>query len=255
VSVREQGLRALAAVAAVALVLGGLVAGGRLLREQLRPLDRFTIPFADIECAAPPGLSRADFLGEVQYISRLPDRVELLDDGLSAHLTAAFTRHPWVERVEGVQVGPGQVRVRLTLRVPVLAVPVSGGVRCADAGGVLLPTLPAPAADELPRLAGRVPPPTEAAGQKWKDAAVRAAAATAGLLHPHRERLRLRAVEVSAGGQVRLELRDGRRVVWGRPPGQELPDEPEAAVKVERLLATTTTAADGGVIDLSKAGR
>lgn len=247
---REQGLRALVAVLAVAVLLGGLIAAGRLLRDRLRPLDRYTVPVGEIDCPAPPGLARADFLAEVQYLARLPDRVELLDDELPARLTGAFAHHPWVEKVEGVQVGPGRVSVRLVLRTPVLAVPLPAGARCVDGSGVLLPVVPRESADGLPQLTNPVPPPVTLAGQAWDNPAVQAAAATAARIHPFRESVRVKSVEVSPGDVVRLELADGRRVVWGRPPGQELPDEPPAAKKVQRLHAAATEAADRAVIDL-----
>ena len=52
---------------AVALAVGGVVAVGNVARDALGPNDRYLLPFAEIDCPAPPGKDRAEFLGEVQY--------------------------------------------------------------------------------------------------------------------------------------------------------------------------------------------
>jgi hypothetical protein len=62
-------------------------------------------------------MERADFLTEVQYLGSLPDRVELLEDGLAEKLGRAFARHPRVETVGRVEVlSDRRIRVRLTFR-------------------------------------------------------------------------------------------------------------------------------------------
>ena len=93
----------------------------------------------------------------------------MLDDGLPARLSAAFAKHPWVERVEGVEVEAGRkVRVRLTYRTAVLRVQGSGDAQWAvDANGIRLPT--AAVDDALPLLGGDVPPPTGQEGRPWGD--------------------------------------------------------------------------------------
>src|SRR5205085_1645284 len=76
------------------------------------------------------------FLGEVQYLGGLPERLALLDDDLPGRLAEAFARHPWVEKVERVEVvPPGRVRARLTYRTPVLAVWLIEG-RVSPAGPI-----------------------------------------------------------------------------------------------------------------------
>jgi hypothetical protein len=61
-----------------------------------------------------------------------------------------------------------------------------------------------------------------------------AAAAVASLLHPHRGALGLTACEPDDDGLV---LHAGSvRILWGRPPGKEGPDEARAVQKVARLL-------------------
>jgi hypothetical protein len=112
----KQSLRWTAPVLGVVLLLGGVLLIGRFTRESVRTSDRETIHFAEIECDVPPGMQREDFLAEVQYLSSLPDRVELLEDGLAAKLAAAFGRHPRVKKIESVEVLPERhVRVHLKL--------------------------------------------------------------------------------------------------------------------------------------------
>jgi hypothetical protein len=104
-------------LAAVALVIGGVVAVGNIARDALGPHDRYLLPFADIECLVPPGRDRAEFLGEVQYNGKFPDRVNILDPALSERLRAAFAAHPRVTKVGKISVlSPRRVQVELMFR-------------------------------------------------------------------------------------------------------------------------------------------
>jgi hypothetical protein len=227
-------------VVAGAALLAALLLGGTQALDRLRHAGRYRAAFADIACAPPAGLARAEFLAEVQYLANLPDRLELLDEGLPQRLSAAFAAHPWVAEVRRVELTPGrQVRVELAYREPVLAVRLPGReeapCRAVDRDGVLLPV----AADcsRLPRLAGEVPAPTAGPGHPWGDAGVLAAARTAAVLLPHRDRLALgEETSVAAGPDGVVVSAPGVRVVWGSPPGAEQDGEPAAAVKLRRLL-------------------
>src|SRR5262245_7788908 len=165
-------LKALTPLIVVALFLGGLLLLGRLTRDWQAGQDRFTFALANADCPAPPNQSTADFVNEVQYLAGLPERVNLLDEQLPERLHEAFGRHPWVEKVERVEVTGQGVRVRLVYRVPVLAVVLSGAAsdgkpamipvrsnnlgqkngtapaRAVDGQGVLLPV--AAVSDKLP---------------------------------------------------------------------------------------------------------
>ncbi len=168
-------LTAVGLPAGICLVLGGVLVLGQLAQDRIRDRDRYTLPFADIDCAPPPSLSRRDFLDEVQYLAGLPARMRLLDADLAQHLATGFARHPWVARVEQVEVvPPARVKVRLRYRRPVLAVRVGDLTRAVDEEGVLLPTK-APTSG-LPVYPGEVPPPAGPAGTRWGDAKVEAAA-------------------------------------------------------------------------------
>src|SRR5438309_2285943 len=119
--------------AALALVLAGVVALGRFTLQHIRGWDRYQTPFADIVCPPPPAHSSADFLAEVQYLSNLPERLNVLDEHLGSHLAEAFARHPWVEQVLRVEIAtPRRVQVKLTYRMPVLAVPLVEQIRAVD---------------------------------------------------------------------------------------------------------------------------
>jgi hypothetical protein len=109
--------RVLTALAGATLVVIGLVAVGSMAREGLSPQERYLIPFAEIDSPAPPGQTVGDFLAEVRYLSEMPERISLLDTELAGKLSAAFARHPKVERVAAVSVTPPRhVHVELKFR-------------------------------------------------------------------------------------------------------------------------------------------
>ena len=159
----------------VAIFLGGVILAGHWGQEYLRGRERFEIAFTDIECGTPAGMDRKKFLEEVQYYSpALPGRVDPLDDQLRDRLSDGFARHPWVEKVDGVEiVPPKQIIVKLTLRTPVLAVKFGGELLATDRTGVLLPKN-APTLG-LPLYPGDAKAP-RGIGQRWGDPNVEAAA-------------------------------------------------------------------------------
>jgi hypothetical protein len=168
-------IKAAALLLGLGLFVAGLIVLGEYAQEQLRDRDRYTLPFADIECLpAPPYQPRRDFLDEVQYLARLPGRLPLLDPDLAKRLAEGFAQHPWVRKVEQVEVTAKQVRVRLSYRRPALAVRRGESVRVVDADGILLPK-GAPA-EGLPVFAGQAPRPAGPAGTRWGDADVEEAA-------------------------------------------------------------------------------
>jgi hypothetical protein len=167
--------RAIVAIVTSAAVVFGLVWLGRYARERLEEKRHYTVAFTDLRCPTPPGLDRAVFLSEVQYYGGVPDQLNLLEPHLVARVTAAFSLHPWVERVDGVNLrGPGAPTVRLILRTPALV--VAG--RVVDRHGILLP-VGAPTAG-LPVFPGDAPPPKGPAGTPWGDPIVEDAARKAG---------------------------------------------------------------------------
>jgi hypothetical protein len=160
-----QGLTLLVLVAAV---LGAIIWLGNWGQEQIRGRDRYAVAFADINCAPPAGMTRGEFLDEVLYLSRWPDRFGLLDEDVRERLTLAFAKHPWVEKVEAVILeAPRHVEVRLVMRRPVLVVRTQEGPIAVDRHGVRLPKN-APV-QYLPIFEGEAAPPKGPAGTRWGD--------------------------------------------------------------------------------------
>jgi hypothetical protein len=159
----------------VALFLGGVIWASHWGLEYLRGRERFEIAFTDIECETPAGMERKRFLEEVQYYApELSGRVDVLDEQLRDRLTDGFARHPWVEKVDGVEIKPPRrIVVTLTHRAPVLAVKFGGELLATDRTGVLLPKN-APTLG-LPIYAAE-PKPPRGIGQRWGDPNVEAAA-------------------------------------------------------------------------------
>jgi hypothetical protein len=167
--------RLIIAVLASSAVVFSLVWVGHFARRWLDQRQHYTVNFVDLQCVSPPGMDGAAFLAEVQYCGTLPDQVNLLEPGLVNRLQAAFSLHPWVERVEGIVLrGPNGPEVRLVFRTPALAV----GDRVVDRHGVLLPT--GTPTEGLPVYPKRVPPPKGRAGTPWGDVEVEEAARKAG---------------------------------------------------------------------------
>jgi hypothetical protein len=165
----------------VIIILGGLVAAiGAvvIVTHDWNQRQEASLAFEAIDCPSPGELSRADFLTEVHYLCGLPEHLDLHDAELARKLAAAFALHPWVERVERVQLEPGpKVSVSLCFRKPVLAVSYGGRTRAVDRAGVLLPLQASTAG--LPVYDGVAKPPGEA-GKPWPDVEVQKAAAKVG---------------------------------------------------------------------------
>jgi hypothetical protein len=162
----------IAVVVSVAVVFG-LVWVGHFARRWLEQRQHYTVNFVDLHCPVPPGVGRDAFLIEVQYFGNgnLPDRINLLDPDLVNRLQAAFSLHPWVEKVEGIDLrGPDGPTVRLVMRTPALAV----GDRVVDRHGVLLPAKTPTAG--LPVYPKEAPLPKGPAGTPWGDPDVEKAA-------------------------------------------------------------------------------
>jgi hypothetical protein len=159
-------------ILALGLVSGTILIFNLLGFEAIRHIGtsgRYRTRFADIQCDPPRGLDRSTFLTEVRYLSGFPEVFHALDETERQQLVAAFAKHPWVESVDGVEVEPGNVvRLKLTYRIPVLAVRTDrGAVRLVTHRGVLLPESESP--QGVAELVSIVPLPTVNAGETWPD--------------------------------------------------------------------------------------
>lgn len=210
-----------------ALLLGAVVWFGGWARDWLRRHEPANLPVADIDCPAPPGLTREEFLEEVRYVAGLSAEIDAHDEGSAALLAGAFRKHPWVRRVGQVHIQGGGASVDLVFREPVMFVKAWG--RAVDAEGAILPLKANVKGLFVFNKAPGVGPVA--------DESVRCAVSAAAFLHAHRARLGLEGAEArAADGQVEF-VAPHCRVRWGRPPGKEQKNEPKAEEKLRRLLA------------------
>ena len=107
-------MRVLGALIASAVVIGGIIAAGRWLKDDVRGNDRYRFSVRDIDCDPPAGLNREQFLTEVHYYGQLPEVMNVLDDDLSPRLREAFGKHPRVQSVKLIKItAPNRVRLEL----------------------------------------------------------------------------------------------------------------------------------------------
>jgi len=141
---------------------------------------------------------------EVRQAARVPSGVPLarLDTGAIARRVAAL---PAVAAVDVRRHFPHSVRIRVSERVPLLAVPRPAGFSLVDRDGVAFGTVnSAPAQLPIVRLAT----------VSRTDPATRAVLSVLQALNPEL-RAHLQRLNAATGNAVTLYLRDGRRVVWG----------------------------------------
>jgi hypothetical protein len=160
-------LRSFVLLLGVAAFVGGVIWLSHWSLGQVDP-ERYLVPLAEVECNVPDGMERAEFLGQVHYYNPQLERLDVRDTDLPDRLKQAFERHPWVEKADGVTIAaPRNIAVKLTFRVPVLAVPWGGELRAVDGAGVRLPknapTRGLPVYDGTPR------PPRGPEGTHWGD--------------------------------------------------------------------------------------
>jgi hypothetical protein len=235
----------LAIVAPIAFISGalyGVIALGRFASLRIGNHDRVAI--AAVECVPPDGLSREEFLSQVQYLAGLPDNLDPAAGPIPAQLVAAFARHPWVEQVVRVAIRP-KPRVELRYRKPLLAVEQNGERRAVDGHGVLLPEMKQ--VGSLPVLIGVHPRPSGSPGMEWGDPLVRDAARTLAYLAENGDDYGVRTIESTADGLVLVTA--NARITWGHAPGAETGNEALADRKRERLMQGKPV---GGNVDLRK---
>ncbi|MFH1924564.1 MAG: hypothetical protein ABIP48_32325 [Planctomycetota bacterium] len=209
--------------------------------------EQYQITREKVEIPPPPEWVHRDIRAEVFRDASLDGPLSLLDEDLVQRIANAFSLHPWVAEVRRVAKHfPARVEVELEYRRPVLMVPVLGGVRPVDAEGVLLPTsdFSPIEAGRYPRLAGVETDPIGLEGTPWGDIRVHESAEIAAALGPAWQQLKLdyiipaTLVELGHGNEYTYELvtKGGSRILWGRAPSAEIPEEARAVDKVTRLV-------------------
>ena len=178
----------------------------------------------------------------------------LLEANLAADVAAAFAKHPWIAQVDRVEkTRQGRIILEVTYRTPVAMVETHRGLYPVDAEGVLLPPndFSLTQSDQLPHLRRVSSMPSGPAGTKWGDPLIVAGAKLCAALMPkgdldsHWNRYGLEAViapVLSVGTAemppeppvFELLTQGGRRIIWGRPPGDDAL-EPTVAQKLGRL--------------------
>ncbi len=231
-----------------------LLAGGRFfsdLQSQLAGDARYRLSVAAIEITPPPPWVRCDIKSEVFRNSDLLGDVSILTDAEKIHgrLVDAFELHPWVEKVEQIELlAPAAARVKLSYRRPVAAIEVTrDGVAellPVDATAVRLPDGDLSEAEKryLPRI-------TDAqtqvlVGEPWTDSRIVGAVRLAFSLLDNWERLHLVDIVPSTYPEIRrsqkyyvYELRAsyGTRIRWGAAPGIGPSEEDSVETKLARL--------------------
>ena len=191
-------------------------------------------------------------VNDVRLQAQLPERLSLLQPGLAKQLAKAFAAHPWVERVDRVEVKrQRRIDVDLTYRRVTLVVETSRGFYPVDVQCVLLPP-----SDFAPEDVSRLPVcrnvktlPQGAAGEQWGDLIVECAAKIAASLTPngdtekHWNRLGLAAIvapvprvadPIAEDLSFDIVTRGGSVIRWGRAPGADTL-EPSVEQKIARL--------------------
>ena len=178
----------------------------------------------------------------------------LLEANLAADLAAAFAKHPWIAKVDRVEkTRQGRIIIEVTFRTPVAMVETHRGLYPVDAEAVLLPPndFSLTQSDQLPHLRQVRSMPSGPAGTQWGDPLVVAGAKLCAALMPqgnletHWDRYGLEAVIAplpavenapvpSEPPVYELLTQGGRRIIWGRPPGDDTL-EPTVAQKLGRL--------------------
>ena len=178
----------------------------------------------------------------------------LLEANLAADLAAAFAQHPWIAKVDRVEkTRQGRIIIEVTFRTPVAMVETHRGLYPVDAEAVLLPPndFSLTQSDQLPHLRQVRSMPSGPAGTQWGDPLVVAGAKLCAALMPqgnletHWDRYGLEAVIAplpavenapvpSEPPVYELLTQGGRRIIWGRPPGDDTL-EPTVTQKLGRL--------------------
>ncbi len=235
-------------------IVTGVVYGWRQWGRTVVARPIYRIAAESIQVTPPPPWIRSDVRGEIVRDGALND-LTIFDKDASIRVYQAFELHPWVAKVLRVSKHPpARLVVDLEYRQPVAWVEVVGA-KPGDEGGVIPIDRSAcvlPSGDftiehlkDYLRISIKDVQPYGLAGSVWGDSRVVGAAKIATALQDAWQSLGLYRIQLAAdSGLARpqatpiyeLETVAHQLIVWGNAPGTETPDEPSAAVKVNRLM-------------------
>jgi hypothetical protein len=234
------------------VVVCGLLAGtGWFLWQQVHRTvaarGDYLLDLNEIELPPKPAWIRADVRAEALRDASLDPPLSLINTSLPERLAKAYSLHPWVSRVDGVQITyPAHANIKLQYRQPVAMVELANGLLPIDSAGTLLPPSDFenhPDVLKYPRFAVNVGSPTAPAGTVWENPLVLGGAQISAALTPLWNQAalqRLRWVEdlANVGSITRhyvLETKNGGTLIWGQAPGREHVGELPAADKIAAL--------------------
>ncbi len=228
--------------------------------------DDYIVAAENLEITQLPPWIRSEITRQAfELLTASGGRLSIMDDDVTERVAQAFSLHPWVQRVVGVSKHhPARIVVDLEYRRPVCMVMLdmrdgTYGLYPVDVQGIRLPIADFTSVEisKYPYLdlVGIDTSPVGGVGEHWGDERVAGAAEIAGAFGADWQKLNLKLIEPktpqrSAYHNVYayvLFTRGGTEILWGRPPGSELPSEPPAADKIVWLkeLAEVQGSLDG----------
>lgn len=239
----------------IALLLLGFTLVPWALWQRFKPVilsgPAYQVSAESIVINPPPPWVHSDIVGEAVLNGSLAG-MNITEERLTVKVADAFALEPWVERVVRVEKSyPARIEVELVYRRPVAMVEVmihdKPGLYPVDPHGILLPTdnFDPETALTYPRINVGLSTPAGPVGTPWGDGKVAAAARLVDAIGDDWKTLDLYRVMLDTTSQtpsVRLpgvyaiEVENGSRILWGHAPGEETPGEPDAAMKLTRLM-------------------
>ncbi len=201
----------------------------------------------DIVVTSRPNWMSFDIREKVFQDASLHQNLSIMDPDLTERIASAFSLHPWVAKVNRVSKRyPASVVVDLEYHHPVCVVETGHQRIPVDVEGNALPAgdLPPSEMERYPRLiCDDLATRQGLVGDPWGDPRVVGAAEIAAALGDRWKNCRFNYIKpVPAPDSSRigdaiyhLYTGNGTRVVWGRPPGVNSPNEPETAEKLAYL--------------------
>ncbi len=242
----------LCAAMMIVLFFGGWYSVWRHVRSRVLSSPQYLVTADSVQITPPPEWIRADIRADALRNASLEGRISALDDDVLPRIAAAFSLHPWVEKVRRLSKrAPARIVAELEYRRPVLMVDTPAGLLPVDARGILLPAEDFSPVERAgyPRLVGVSSVPLAVPGEPWGDAQVVGAAEIAVALDAVWQDLRLSHIMPwpNSGGPSPsqepiyvLVDAEGATIVWGYAPGANVPGEPSSAEKVARLRQLLT---------------